>query len=91
MTTPTVMVSAHRGASSYMLENTIAACDLARHMGARHTSDGHLGVIHNATVDRIANGSGAVTSHTLAALRALEPGAWFGTPCAGARIPTFMA
>src|SRR5262245_21806152 len=96
MTTPTVMVIAHRGASSYGPENTLAAFDLALQMEVRHieldvdvTSDGHIVVIHDATVDRTTNGSGAVTRHTLAALRALDAGSWFGTPFAGERIPTF--
>jgi len=96
MTTPTVMVIAHRGASSYGPENTLAAFDLALQMEVRHieldvdvTSDGHIVVIHDDTVDRTTNGSGAVTRHTLAALRALDAGSWFGTQFAGERIPTF--
>ncbi|MFZ2170963.1 MAG: glycerophosphodiester phosphodiesterase, partial [Methylococcaceae bacterium] len=36
MSTPVVMVIAHRGASSYAPENTIAAFDLALQMGVRH-------------------------------------------------------
>lgn len=96
MTTPTVIVIAHRGASSYAPENTFAAFDLALRMGVRHieldvdlTSDNHIVVIHDDTVDRTTNGSGPVTSHTLAALRGLDAGSWFGTSFAGERIPTF--
>ncbi len=96
MTASAVMVIAHRGASSYAPENTLASFDLALEMGARHmeldvdfTSDGHIVVIHDNTVDRTTNGSGLVTSHTLAALRALDAGAWFGDRFAGERIPTF--
>ena len=51
---PAFMVIAHRGASSYAPENTLAAFDLALEMGARHleldvelTSDGHVVVIHD--------------------------------------------
>lgn len=95
MTTSALMVIAHRGASSYAPENTLAAFDLALEMEARHveldvdlTSDGHIVVIHDDTVDRTTNGSGPVTSHTLAALRSLDAGAWFGTRFAGERIPT---
>jgi glycerophosphoryl diester phosphodiesterase len=94
MTTPAVMVIAHRGASSYAPEHTLAAFDLALQMEVRHieldvdvTSDGHIVVIHDDTVDRTTNGSGAVTSHTLAALRALDAGSWFGAQFAGERIP----
>jgi len=96
MTTSAVMVIAHRGASSYAPENTLAAFDLALEMGVRHieldvnlTSDGHIVVIHDDTVDRTTNGSGPVTRHTLVALRALDAGSWFGDKFAGERIPTF--
>lgn len=90
------MVIAHRGASSYAPENTIAAFDLAVEMGARHleldvhtTSDGHVVVIHDDAVDRTTNGSGPVASHSLAALARLDAGSWFQGSFAGARIPTF--
>src|ERR1044071_3759722 len=70
-----VMVIAHRGASSYAPENTLAAFDLALRMGVHHieldvasTSDGHTVVIHDDKVDRTTNGRGLVTDHTLAAL-----------------------
>jgi len=50
------MAIAHRGASSYAPENTMAAFDLAIVMGARHieldvhsTSDGHVVVIRAVT------------------------------------------
>jgi glycerophosphoryl diester phosphodiesterase len=96
MTTSAVMVIAHRGASSYAPENTLAAFDLALQMGVRHieldvdfTSNGHIVVIHDDTVDRTTNGSGPVTSHTLAALRELDAGSWFGAKFTGERIPTF--
>lgn len=90
------MVIAHRGASSYAPENTFAAFDLAIQMGVRHieldvesTSDGHIVVIHDDTVDRTTNGSGPVTNHTLATLQALDAGSWFGAGFAGERIPAF--
>jgi glycerophosphoryl diester phosphodiesterase len=96
MTPSAVMVIAHRGASSYAPENTLAAFDLALAMGVRHieldvacTSDGHIVVIHDDTVDRTTNGSGPVTRHTLAALRALDAGSWFGDQFTEERIPTF--
>jgi glycerophosphoryl diester phosphodiesterase len=90
------MVIAHRGASSYAPENTFAAFDLAIRMGVHHieldveaTSDGHIVVIHDDTVNRTTDGSGPVTNHTLAALRALDAGSWFGAKFAGERIPVF--
>ena len=90
------MVIAHRGASSYAPENTLAAFDLAIQMGVGHLEldvhaarDGHVVVIHDETVDRTTNGSGPVTSHALAALKRLDAGSWFGGTFAGQRIPTF--
>jgi len=90
------MVIAHRGASSYAPENTLAAFDLAIEMGVRHieldvhaTRDNHIVVIHDDTVDRTTDGSGPVTNFTLATLRKLDAGSWFGGHFAGERIPTF--
>ena len=89
------LIIAHRGASSYAPENTIAAFDLALQMGARHleldvhlSRDDHLVVIHDDTVDRTTNGTGSVASQTLVALQALDAGAWFGDAFVGARLPT---
>jgi glycerophosphoryl diester phosphodiesterase len=96
MTRSAFIVIAHRGASSYAPENTFAAFDLAIRMGVHHieldveaTSDGHIVVIHDDTVDRTTDGSGPVTNHTLAALQALDAGSWFGARFAGERIPVF--
>ncbi len=84
---------AHRGASSYAPENTFAAYDKALAMGVDHieldvhfTSDGHIVVIHDDEVDRTTNGSGPVSGYTLAQLRSLDAGSWFGLQYAGERI-----
>ena len=89
------LIIAHRGASSYAPENTIAAFDLALQMGASHleldvhlTRDDHLVIIHDDTVDRTTNGTGPVADQTLTVLQTLDAGAWFGEAFAGARIPT---
>jgi glycerophosphoryl diester phosphodiesterase len=97
--TPTgFMAIAHRGASSYAPENTFAAFDLAIAMGARHleldvhvSRDGHLVVIHDDAVDRTTDGSGPVTSHSLAVLTTLDAGSWFDPRFKGERIPTVSA
>jgi glycerophosphoryl diester phosphodiesterase len=90
------MCIAHRGASSYEPENTLAAFDLALHMGVGHieldvhcSSDGHVVVMHDDTVDRTTDGHGPVADYSLAELRRLDAGAWFGTAFAGQRVPTF--
>ena len=95
MSRPAFMAIAHRGASSYAPENTLAAFDLAIEMGARHieldvhsTRDGRVVVIHDDAVDRTTNGSGPVTGYSLAELTALDAGSWFDRRFAGERIPT---
>jgi len=95
MTAPAFTVIAHRGASSYAPENTLAAFDLAIEMGAHHieldvhaTADGAVVVIHDDSVDRTTDGSGLVATQSLAALRKLDAGSWFGPKFAGERIPT---
>jgi glycerophosphoryl diester phosphodiesterase len=57
----------------------------------RRSSDGHLVLLHDATVDRTTNGTGPVASTTLAELEALDAGSWFGTSFAGQRIVRFEA
>ena len=88
------MAIAHRGASSYAPENTLAAFDLALEMGARHleldvhaSADDRLVVIHDDTVNRTTDGSGAVAGYTFSALSGLDAGSWFGAAFAGQRIP----
>src|SRR5260370_4512045 len=44
--------------------------------------------IRDATVTRTTNGQGAVRDMTLADLRKLDAGSWFGSEFAGERIPT---
>jgi glycerophosphoryl diester phosphodiesterase len=90
-----IMVIAHRGASSYAPENTLAAFELALQMGVRDleldvhaTRDGHIVVIHDENVDRTTDGSGPVASHTLSALKALDAGSWLAPRFSGERVPT---
>src|ERR671911_2347933 len=72
---------AHRGASTLAPENTIEAFRLAVEAGAggleldvHMTRDGHIVVIHDATVDRTTSGTGAVSEMTLDELRRLDAG-----------------
>jgi glycerophosphoryl diester phosphodiesterase len=88
---------AHRGASAYAPENTLAAFRLALEMGAdgfeldvMSSADGHLVVIHDDTVDRTTDGSGPVRQKTLTELKALDAGARFDARFAGERIPTLQ-
>jgi glycerophosphoryl diester phosphodiesterase len=86
---------AHRGASAYAPENTFSAFDKALALGINHieldvhfNSDRHVVVIHDDTVNRTTNGSGRVASQTLAQLRALDAGSWFGPQYSEERIPS---
>ena len=92
------LIYAHRGASGYAPENTFAAFDKALEMpidgietDVRATRDGVLVLLHDATVDRTTNGSGAVADLTLAELQQLDAGSRFAAAYAGQRIPTLAA
>jgi glycerophosphoryl diester phosphodiesterase len=90
-----LLAIAHRGASGHAPENTFAAFRKAIAMGAgfietdlQLSRDARLVAIHDATVHRTTNGQGAVHNLTLAELRRLDAGSWFGSEFAGERIPT---
>jgi glycerophosphoryl diester phosphodiesterase len=90
-----VLVIGHRGAMGYRPENTLPSFEHALALGAdcvefdvHLTRDGAAVVIHDDTVDRTTNGRGQVRDHTLAELKRLDAGSWFGPDYAGARIPT---
>ena len=90
-----MLAIAHRGASGYAPENTFAAFRRAIALGAgfietdlQLSRDARLVAIHDATVNRTTNGQGAVHDMTLAELRKLDAGSWFGSEFAGERIPT---
>jgi glycerophosphoryl diester phosphodiesterase len=55
------------------------------------TADGHLVVMHDETVDRTTNGTGAVESLTLAEIQALDAGSHFDAKFAGEKVPTLEA
>ena len=90
-----MLVIAHRGASGNAPENTLAAFKKAVALGATFietdlqlSRDARFVAIHDATVNRTTNGQGAVHEMTLADLRRLDAGSWFGSEFAGERIPT---
>jgi len=90
-----VWIVAHRGASGHAPENTLAAFRRAAQLGAgfietdlQLSRDAHFVAIHDATLERTTSGTGAVHERTLAELRRLDAGAWFGSEFAGEKIPT---
>jgi glycerophosphoryl diester phosphodiesterase len=89
------LVIAHRGASCYAPENTLAAFRLAAGMGAhaieldaKLTSDGRVVIHHDLTLDRTTDGRGLLSGHSLAELKQLDAGAKFSPRFRGEQIPT---
>lgn len=90
-----IMNIAHRGASGYAPENTLAAFDKAVEMQADYieidvqlSKDDLPVVIHDDTLDRTTNGTGNVSVYTLEELRSLDAGSWFDKKYAGEKIPS---
>ena len=88
-------IVAHRGASKERPECTLLAIHRAIEMGAtavemdvRMNYEGHLFLLHDATLDRTTNGRGPATERSLAELKSLDAGSWFSKTYANARIPT---
>ncbi len=82
-----ITVVGHRGARGCAPENTLPSLDLAVEQGAHMmeidvqlSADGVPMVIHDATVDRTTNGTGAVRSMTQEELQQLDAGCWFVNP-----------
>lgn len=91
-----VAVIAHRGEHRAHPENTLPAFQAAIDAGAgffeldvRTTSDSRLVLMHDATVDRTTNGTGAVRQLTFDQIRALDAGAKFSPQFAGTKVPSF--
>ena len=93
---PPVMRIAHRGASGWAPENTLAAVEKALEIGVdlveidlRLSADGHAAVIHDRTVDRTTDGTGIVETLTRDEIQKLDAGSWFGQEFSGERVPFF--
>ncbi len=89
-----VLTIAHRGDSLNAPENTLAAVNSAASISdlletdVRVSSDGELVLMHDGSVDRTTDGTGAVSAKTLAELKLLDAGSWFGAAFTGERVPT---
>ncbi len=91
----TTKVIAHRGASGYAPENTMASIYKALEMNADYveidvhlSKDGKVMVIHDKDLNRTTTGSGLVADHTLEELKQLDAGSWYSEEFAGEQIPT---
>lgn len=88
-------IIAHRGASAYYPENTLASFDGAIRLGAEMveldvqlTRDGEVIVFHDDTLSRCTDGRGRTADHRLSELKKLDAGIRFGAEFRGTRIPT---
>ncbi|MGW3656709.1 glycerophosphodiester phosphodiesterase [Streptomyces sp. NPDC005151] len=97
------VVFAHRGASAYAPENTLAAVDRADRLGfdwvendVQLTRDGVPVVIHDTGLKRTTDvedvfpdrAPWAVKDFTAAEIARLDAGSWFGARYTGTRVPT---
>ncbi|OIK09794.1 glycerophosphodiester phosphodiesterase [Bacillus sp. MUM 13] len=79
-----VITISHRGASGYAPEHTLPSYQLGKELKGDYieidlqmTKDGQLVAMHDETVDRTTNGTGAVKDFTLQQLKNLDAGSWF--------------
>lgn len=104
--TPTALhpvTVAHRGASAYAPENTLAAADKARELDidwvendVQRTKDGELVVIHDPTLSRTTDveevfpdrAPWRVADFTAAEIAQLDAGGWFDPRYTGEKVPT---
>ncbi|MCH8910273.1 MAG: hypothetical protein IH867_05980 [Chloroflexi bacterium] len=84
---------AHRGASYDAPENTFESFDLALELGfdnfetdVQLSSDGRAVLVHDDTLDRTTDGTGAVADTSIAKIKSLNAGLWFEGPQDGAGI-----
>jgi glycerophosphoryl diester phosphodiesterase len=92
---PEVLNFAHRGDTCCAPENTLVAIRQAFDKGADHieidvrvAADGTVVLFHDSTLDRTTEGTGAMSSRTVAQLKQLDAGSYFGPAFAGERVPT---
>ena len=89
------MVIGHRGAKGYAPENTLPSFEKSIECKAnmiefdvRLTRDGHIVIMHDATVDRTTNGTGFISQLTLKQIKNLDAGVWFSPKFKGTKVPT---
>jgi len=88
-------VIAHRGASAFAPENTMAAFKRASEIGAdaieldaKLTRDGVIAIIHDESLGRTTTGKGKVNSINFRELRELDAGKKFSKEFEGERVPS---
>lgn len=89
-------VAGHRGDRARAPENTMPAFEAAFaselefvETDVQLTLDGVPVLMHDETVDRTTDGTGAVADLTLAEIRGLDAGSWYAPQFAGTPVPLF--
>ncbi|MEX0622875.1 MAG: glycerophosphodiester phosphodiesterase family protein, partial [Saccharospirillum sp.] len=92
-----IAITAHRGSSLKAPDNSLAAIEYAIDDGAdyveldvRQTADGHLVLLHDKDLLRVAGDPRDVWNVTLAEIQAMDAGSWFSPAFEGTRIPTLV-
>ena len=90
-----VEVTAHRGSSGRAPENTLSALRAAIEDGAdyaeidvQETADGHVVLLHDTDLERIAGVDRKIWEVELAELKRYDAGSWFGEAFRKERVPT---
>ena len=85
----------HRGYNDIAPENTLPAFKLSKEAGFDYieadisfTSDGVPVLLHDDTINRTSNGTGAVSSYTYEQLLEFDFGSWKSSEYTGTKIPT---
>lgn len=85
----------HRGYNTVAPENTLPAFQLSKHMGFDYvetdiefTSDNVPVLLHDLTINRTSNGTGAINSLTFNQVRQYDFGSWKNSIYAGTKIPS---
>ncbi|MHC4817894.1 MAG: glycerophosphodiester phosphodiesterase family protein, partial [Planctomycetota bacterium] len=90
-----VKVTAHRGSSARAPENSLSALRAAIEDGAdyaeidvQETADGHVVLLHDTDLKRIAGVDKKIWEVELAELKRYDAGSWFGEAFRDERVPT---
>lgn len=91
-------VSGHRGAKNIAPENTMASLDSCIKYNIEFaecdiiiSKDSVFYILHDRTLDRTTNGSGAIAEWNSADIDTLDAGSWFGEDFKGQRVPRLDA
>lgn len=90
-------IIAHRGASAYAPENTLASFNKAWSMGARMvefdvmlSADGEPFVFHDDNLKRTTNGQGEFGQVSAEYIRSLDAGSWFSNQFSSEKVPSLL-